>query len=41
MRVIVVGGGVVSLATAHRLAKAGCEVVVLEARTVRLDDRMP
>ena len=34
MRIIVVGGGVVALATAHRLAKAGCDVVVLEARTV-------
>ena len=34
MRVIVVGGGVVALATAYRLAKAGCAVVVLEARTV-------
>ena len=34
MRIIVVGGGVVALATAHRLAKAGCDVVVLEARTL-------
>jgi D-amino-acid dehydrogenase len=34
MRIIVVGGGVVALATAYRLAQAGCEVVVLEARTV-------
>jgi D-amino-acid dehydrogenase len=34
MRVIVVGGGVVALASAYRLAKAGCEVVVLEARAV-------
>jgi D-amino-acid dehydrogenase len=33
MRVVVVGGGVVGLASAYRLAKAGCEVVVLEART--------
>jgi D-amino-acid dehydrogenase len=34
MRVVVVGGGVVALASAYRLAKAGCEVVVVEARTV-------
>jgi D-amino-acid dehydrogenase len=34
MRVVVVGGGVVALATAYRLAKAGCEVVVLEAGAV-------
>ena len=34
MRIIVVGGGVVALATAYRLAKAGCDVVVLEARTM-------
>jgi len=34
VRVVVVGGGVVALATAHRLAKAGCDVVVLEARTL-------
>ena len=34
MRIIVVGGGVVALATAYRLAKAGCDVVVLEARTL-------
>jgi D-amino-acid dehydrogenase len=33
MRVVVVGGGVVGLASAYRLAKTGCEVVVLEART--------
>ncbi len=33
MRIVVVGGGVVALASAYRLAKAGCEVVVLEART--------
>jgi D-amino-acid dehydrogenase len=33
VRVVVVGGGVVALASAYRLAKAGCEVVVLEART--------
>lgn len=34
MRVLVVGGGVVALASAYRLAKAGCEVVVLESRSV-------
>src|SRR5690242_15833204 len=34
MRIVVVGGGVVALASAYRLAKAGCEVVVVEARTV-------
>lgn len=34
MRVVVVGGGVVALASAYRLAKAGCEVVMVEARTV-------
>jgi D-amino-acid dehydrogenase len=34
MRIVVVGGGVVGLASAYRLAKAGCEVVVLEGRTV-------
>ncbi|GAB3300455.1 NAD(P)/FAD-dependent oxidoreductase [Parasphingorhabdus pacifica] len=34
MRIVVVGGGVVGLASAYRLAKAGCEVVVLETRTV-------
>jgi D-amino-acid dehydrogenase len=33
MRVVVVGGGVVGLASAYRLARTGCEVVVLEART--------
>ncbi|GAB2737832.1 FAD-dependent oxidoreductase [Salinifilum aidingensis] len=33
MRIVVVGGGVVGLASAYRLAKAGCEAVVLEART--------
>jgi D-amino-acid dehydrogenase len=33
MRVVVVGGGVVGLASAYRLANAGCEVVLLEART--------
>jgi D-amino-acid dehydrogenase len=33
MRIVVVGGGVVALASAYRLAKAGCDVVVLEART--------
>ena len=32
MRVVVVGGGVVGLASAYRLANAGCDVVVLEAR---------
>jgi D-amino-acid dehydrogenase len=34
VRVIIVGGGVVALASAYRLAMAGCDVVVLEARTV-------
>lgn len=34
MRVVVVGGGVVALASAYRLAKAGCEVIVLEAGAV-------
>jgi D-amino-acid dehydrogenase len=34
MRVVVVGGGVIALATAYRLAKAGCEVVVVEAGEV-------
>jgi D-amino-acid dehydrogenase len=34
MRVVVVGGGVVALASAYRLATAGCEVTVVEARTV-------
>jgi D-amino-acid dehydrogenase len=34
MRVIIVGGGIVAVTAAHRLAKAGCDVVVLEARTV-------
>jgi D-amino-acid dehydrogenase len=33
MRVVVVGGGVVGLASAYRLANAGCDVVVLEARS--------
>jgi D-amino-acid dehydrogenase len=32
VRVVVVGGGVVGLASAYRLANAGCDVVVLEAR---------
>ncbi|WP_324618100.1 NAD(P)/FAD-dependent oxidoreductase [Streptomyces sp. RTd22] len=32
MRIIVVGAGVVGLASAYRLARSGCEVVVLEAR---------
>ena len=34
MRIVVVGAGVVGLASAYRLAKSGCEVVVLEARGV-------
>lgn len=34
MRVVVVGGGVIALATAYRLAKANCEVVVLESAKV-------
>ncbi|MEV0946811.1 FAD-dependent oxidoreductase [Rhodococcus sp. NPDC049939] len=34
MHVIVVGGGVVALACAYRLARAGCVVTVIEARTV-------
>lgn len=33
MRVIVVGGGVVALACAYRLTKAGCDVTLLEAGT--------
>ncbi|TLS43250.1 FAD-dependent oxidoreductase [Streptomyces montanus] len=32
MRIIVVGAGAVGLASAYRLAKSGCEVVVLDAR---------
>ena len=32
LRVAVVGAGFAGLTTAHRLAEAGCEVVVLEAR---------
>lgn len=34
MRVVVVGGGVVALASAYRLAKAGCSVTVIESATV-------
>lgn len=34
MRVVVVGGGVVALASAYRLAKAGCDVTVLESHTL-------
>jgi D-amino-acid dehydrogenase len=33
MRIVIVGGGVIALASAYRLAKAGADVVVLEART--------
>ncbi|MFD4599412.1 NAD(P)/FAD-dependent oxidoreductase [Streptomyces sp. NPDC058464] len=32
MRIIVVGAGAVGLASAYRLARSGCEVVVLDAR---------
>ncbi|MGW0731480.1 NAD(P)/FAD-dependent oxidoreductase [Streptomyces sp. NPDC002851] len=32
MRIVVVGAGAVGLASAYRLAKSGCEVVVLDAR---------
>ncbi len=32
MRIIVVGAGAIGLASAYRLAKSGCEVVVLDAR---------
>jgi D-amino-acid dehydrogenase len=34
VRVVVIGGGVVGLACAYRLASVGCEVRLLEARTV-------
>lgn len=34
MRVVVIGGGVIALATAYRLGKAECEVVVLESHEV-------
>ncbi|MCK6557511.1 FAD-dependent oxidoreductase, partial [Candidatus Binatia bacterium] len=30
MRVVVVGGGIIGCATAWELARAGCEVVVVE-----------
>ena len=32
MRIIIVGAGVIGLASAYRLAKSGCEVVILDAR---------
>lgn len=33
MRIVIVGGGVVGLASAYELATAGCEITVLEAST--------
>lgn len=33
MKVLVVGGGIIGLATAYELAKAGCEVTVFERAT--------